>query len=403
MQVDLLQTIRKLMATHDLQLTLATPPFEGLETFDYGLRNALDPVFDWQDFGRILVDSVPENTLLFTEDVFELHYALFRLPDTRDQVCVIGPWTMGQRSQAQIDYTERMMGKQASGAVQEYYNGVREIDAAWLAPTISTLVSMAFPEDDFRVQEMREFLPMNFSPDTRYFNEPAFEQELPASMLEQRYAAEGRLLEAVSRGDTEAALQAMNVMGRFRIQGRFSDTPYQVKTLLTVMNTLFRKAIERSMVHPYYIDEISTRYARRIENASMEEQPAIIGSMVREYCAYVRKYSLKEYSPLVQKIINYINLNLSSELSLKSLAAMCYISPSYLSNLFKRETGTTLIDYINTQRVQRAAHLLATTKLSVASVAERVGILDVNYFAKLFKKALGQTPTQYRRNHPQPR
>ena len=50
---------------------------------------------------------------------------------------------------------------------------------------------------------------MNFSPDTRYFNEPAFEQELPASMLEQRYAAEGRLLEAVSRGDTEAALQAM--------------------------------------------------------------------------------------------------------------------------------------------------------------------------------------------------
>lgn len=47
MQVDLLQTIRKLMATHDLQLTLVTPPFEGLENFDYGLRNALDPVFDW--------------------------------------------------------------------------------------------------------------------------------------------------------------------------------------------------------------------------------------------------------------------------------------------------------------------------------------------------------------------
>ena len=220
------------------------------------------------------------------------------------------------------------MGKQASSAVQEYYNGVRSIDAAWLAPTISTLVSMAFPEDDFRVQEMREFLPMNFSPDTRYFNEPAFEQELPASMLEQRYAAEGRLLEAVSRGDTEAALQAMNGMGRFRIRGRFSDTPYQVKTLLTVMNTLFRKAIERSMVHPYYIDEISTRYARRIENASMEEQPAIIGSMVREYCAYVRKYALKEYSPPVQKIINRINLNLSSELSLKSLAAMCLSAPA---------------------------------------------------------------------------
>ena len=84
---------------------------------------------------------------------------------------------------------------------------------------------------------------------------------------------------------------------------------------------------------------------------------------------------------------------------MKSLAAMCYISPSYLSNLFKRETGTTLIDYINTQRTQRAAHLLVDTKQSVAAIAAQVGILDVNYFARLFKKSLGQTPTQYRRSH----
>ena len=218
-------------------------------------------------------------------------------------------------------------------------------------------------------------------------------------MLERRYAAENRLLEAIGRGDTEAALLAMNLMGRFRIKGRFSDTPEQTKSLLTVFNTLFRKTIEGSTVHPYYIDEISGRYARRIENLSASDLSRLLSDMVREYCAYVREYSLKEYSPLVQKVINHINLNLNTELSLKSLAAMCYISPSYLSNLFKRETGTTLIDYINTQRTQRAAHLLVGTKQSVAAIAAQVGILDVNYFARLFKKALGQTPTQYRRSH----
>ena len=399
MQVDLMQLIRKMMAARNIQVTVAKAPFDGLETFDYGLRRALDPVFDWQAFGRSLVEDFPDNALIFAEDVFELHYALFHMPDVEGQICLIGPWTVGKRTPDQIHYVKRYMGKAASEAVQEYYNGVRVVEGTELISTITTLVSMAFPEEEFQVKEMREYLPLNFSPDTRYFTEPAFEQDLPASMLEQRYAAEHKLLDAVGRGDTEAALEGLSLLGRFHFKGRFTKTPYQTKIMMTIMNTLLRKSMESGMVHPYYIDEISSRYASIIENMSVNDRDGLIGQMIREYCAYVRQYSVKQYSPLVQKVINHINLNLSTELSLKSLAGMCYISPSYLSNLFKRETGTTLIDYINTQRIKRAAHLMSSTKMSVATVAERVGILDVNYFTKLFKKSMGQTPTQYRRTH----
>ena len=66
---------------------------------------------------------------------------------------------------------------------------------------------------------------------------------------------------------------------------------------------------------------------------------------------------------------------------------MCFISPSYLSSLFKQDTGTTIVDYINSQRVDRAAVLLATTDRSIAAVAAAVGILDVNYFTKIFKNS----------------
>ena len=58
-----------------------------------------------------------------------------------------------------------------------------------------------------------------------------------------------------------------------------------------------------------------------------------------------------------------------------------------------------LIDYINTQRVNRAAQLLVQNNHTIAAVAEEVGILDVNYFTKIFKKTLGVTPTRYRREH----
>lgn len=115
--------------------------------------------------------------------------------------------------------------------------------------------------------------------------------------------------------------------------------------------------------------------------------------MVKEYCLYVQKYSLRQYSPLIQKVINQVNLHMDSDLSLKSLAAQCYISPSYLSSVFKQETGQTLTDYISSRRMERAAKLLLTTNARIAVVAEEVGILDVNYFTKMFKSATGQTPT----------
>ena len=75
MRVDPLQILTKLAAVQNIPTRRVTPPFEGLEEFDYGLRRSLDPQFDWQEFGQLLLDSTPENTLLLVEGTFELHFA----------------------------------------------------------------------------------------------------------------------------------------------------------------------------------------------------------------------------------------------------------------------------------------------------------------------------------------
>lgn len=373
------------------------PTLEGLEEFDYGLRRSLDPQFDWQEFGQLLLDSTPENTLLLVEGTFELHFALFRIPDEKNTVFLIGPWTVGPRTQSARKWVRRYLGEAGEAAVQEYYNGVKILEASdfygALRVVVDTMFGCTVP-----VQELKEFLPFQFHPDTRYFHEPEFQKEIPVTMLEQRYESENRILDAVARGDEEAAIEAMHQHSRFTYGGRFEGTLYQQKNKMIVLNTLLRKAIEPSKVHPYYIDAISSKYSRIIEEAN-EVPNEMMWQMTRDYCAYVRRYSLKEYSPAVQKVMNYVNLNVAEPLTLKSLAAMCFISPSYLSALFKQETGSTLIDYINTQRVNRAAQLLVQNNHTIAAVAEEVGILDVNYFTKIFKKTLGVTPTRYRREH----
>ena len=397
MQVDPLLVLKKLASSYDIKCLRVAAPFTGLEDFDYGLRKALDPQFEWQEFGKLLIQSTAENVLTITEDMFELQYALFRIPDGPESVFLMGPWTSGTRTNETSEWIRKHIGKEACEVVQNYYSSVRVVQDNRFISTISTIVGLMMPPDEYRVVEKREFLPLNFALDTRFFQEPSFEQELPQTMLEERYATENKLFDAVSRGDVDAAINICHQMGRYTYNGRFCGTLYQIKTKMTIMNTLMRKAIERGKVHPYYIDKISSRYAAQIESMTDLNDPSMIWDMVHQYCAYVQRYSVKDYTPLVQKVINHINLNLAEPMSLKSLAAMCFISPSYLSSLFKQDTGTTIVDYINTQRVDRAAVLLATTDRSIAAVAAAVGILDVNYFTKIFKKQLGTTPTQYRR------
>lgn len=99
MQADLLDVLTRLASASNIRCMRVTPPFDGLDQFDYGLRKALDPYFDWQEFGSLLLQSTPPNTLLFAEDTFELQFALFRIPDEENAVFMIGPWATAERSE----------------------------------------------------------------------------------------------------------------------------------------------------------------------------------------------------------------------------------------------------------------------------------------------------------------
>lgn len=142
MRVDPLQVLTKLAAAQNIPTRRVTPPFDGLEEFDYGLRRSLDPQFDWQEFGRLLLEQTPAQTLLFVEGTFELHFALFRIPDEENTVFLVGPWTFGPRSEKARKWARRYLGEDGENAVQEYYNGVKLLQANDFYMTIRVLVGM---------------------------------------------------------------------------------------------------------------------------------------------------------------------------------------------------------------------------------------------------------------------
>ena len=100
---------------------------------------------------------------------------------------------------------------------------------------------------------------------------------------------------------------------------------------------------------------------------------------------------------LVSEIIRYIDKHYCDVSNVEQIASRVYISPSYAKSLFKKSTGRTLSDYLNSKRMEEAKRLLAKPHSKVYEVAKMVGYKSKPYFVKAFKKYTGQLPSEYQK------
>ena len=103
-----------------------------------------------------------------------------------------------------------------------------------------------------------------------------------------------------------------------------------------------------------------------------------------------------EVHELIGKVKRRIHENLADDLTVASLAEQYYVTPNYLSRLFKRVTGEGCNEYIVRKRIEQAKSLLSTTTLKVGEISIMVGYHDMNYFSLAFKKHIGVSPVRYR-------
>ena len=94
--------------------------------------------------------------------------------------------------------------------------------------------------------------------------------------------------------------------------------------------------------------------------------------------------------------LKYINANISKPLTLEDIAQRVYLSPSYLSRLFKNYFNVNFIDYINVRKVALAQDRLALSAAPINELSHRLGFSQASYFTKIFKQKCGLTPSKYR-------
>ena len=100
----------------------------------------------------------------------------------------------------------------------------------------------------------------------------------------------------------------------------------------------------------------------------------------------------------VSRCEKIIDTRFREPLTLSAVAEQLYVSPYYLSHVFKEKTGVNFIDYLVEKRLREACWMLRNTSVSVSNISASVGYENPGYFSRLFKKKKGVTPEQYRKN-----
>lgn len=124
-----------------------------------------------------------------------------------------------------------------------------------------------------------------------------------------------------------------------------------------------------------------------------------VGEIAELYLCKLFDNNDEEEHELIREAKKIINSNLDKDITMAFIADKLSITSNYLSKLFKQITGEGCKDYIVRKRIEKAKILLETTSISVGEIAYMTGYNDANYFSAVFKKQIGSTPSEFRKNY----
>lgn len=394
-----LETVYGTLAqTHNFHFTAIKPPFSGLENFDHGIRKQLIPEFDFCAFGSQLLEIVPTDVFVLTQDEFQCSYALFKLPDVLDTVYLCGPVIRSRMTEETKRRIQKQYGSQNLKKVSAILQNIRmEYDTHALSLMLE-LYGKAYPHTPIQCHERSDFLPCPMLPPGISEDYAIGEERLADPLLERKYMQEMRLMGAISCGNSKEAMQMLSELEQYEVPKIVHNASLNLKNQMLSVNAICKYAVASTQkVHPVYIENIYESYVTKVDHVSnIREMSRLINQMISAYCECVQSHGLMQYSPLVRRVVNHIHLHLEQPLSLRQLAQLCKVNASYLSNLFRTEVGMTLTEYINRRKIEQSVPLLRYTKLSIAQIGVQVGFLDENYYARVFRKYMGISPKDYR-------
>ena len=213
------------------------------------------------------------------------------------------------------------------------------------------------------------------------------------------YQAELRLLEAVKRGEMDKVTARIGRV--FPIHdGHLSVHPHRqaIYEFVACTTLVTRFAVEGGATSEQAYT-LSDSYIQKVdETTDCEGVYALYADMLIDFTTMVKRArtARKPFSLPIVNAMKYIDSNLHYKITLEDIAAAANRNPAYLCVHFKKETGISLTQYINHEKIIEAKHLLRDTNMSIAEISATLAFGSQSYFSKIFGEIVGETPKAYR-------
>ncbi len=173
----------------------------------------------------------------------------------------------------------------------------------------------------------------------------------------------------------------------------------RIRIRVTELLVLLSRAAVDAGANIHQVFVANTEYLHQINHVNtLEDLSAWLTGVLHYFINYTFDYPTIKHSDVVYKCIDYIKQNYDRKITLDDIAVYVSLSRSYLSKLFKDETGYSLFSYINHVRIEKSKELLLNDTISLVDVAGLCGFEDQSYFTKVFKKETGISPKRFRDN-----
>lgn len=175
------------------------------------------------------------------------------------------------------------------------------------------------------------------------------------------------------------------------------EKPYIIqKELYNYLMNIFYAFINSRNINPEEVMSVS--FNQYISDLKEVYSVQLLYKRVMESYTRLVEEMTKGKAELIDKILKYLENNYEKQLSLQVVANEFEISGTYLSQYFKKCTGTNFVTYIRDIRVEKAKEILKNENISVSEVAQKTGFDTVNTFIRVFKMLTGVTPGEYKNN-----
>ena len=162
--------------------------------------------------------------------------------------------------------------------------------------------------------------------------------------------------------------------------------------------TLFTRAAIEGGVPEETAYALSDGYIQTVEECTNKSSIEKLSQKAAlRFAQEVQKSGMRHYSREIEAAVKYIHLHLHVPVTLEETAEAAGISASYLSRLFKKETGMLFVDYIQKERIEAACNMLTYSDYTAAQISEYLCFSTQSYFIKIFRKYTGTTPAKYKK------